>query len=300
MSCSCAHSRALVPFCSHTFRAQSAPGRSCTGNGLRAAISLAVAAAFVPQSASAQSATPATTTAPVVVSATREPIPAADVGSTVSIITGEELQDRQIRLVSDALRAVPGVAVNRSGPVGTLSQVRIRGAESNQTVVLVDGVKINDPFTGEVDFAHLLTADVERIEILRGPQSVIFGSEAIGGVISIYTKRGAPGTQYGVFAEGGSFGTGQGSAAVRGANDSGNFALSVAGITTDGTNVSRFGSEKDGYSNWTLNGTGTWNATPDTVALWHAAIRELAHAVRSAGFRFSSRAHLRSRDRRRR
>ncbi len=219
---------------------------------------------LIPQLASAQSAAPTTTTGPVVVSATREPIPAADVGSTVSIITGEELEQRQIRLVSDALRAVPGVAVTRSGPVGALSQVRIRGAESNQTVVLVDGVKLNDPFTGEVDFAHLLTAEVDRIEVLRGPQSVIFGSEAIGGVVSIYTKRGAPGTQYGVFAEGGSFGTGQGSAAVRGANESGNFALSVAGITTDGTNISRFGSEKDGYSNWTLNGTGTWNATPDT------------------------------------
>jgi vitamin B12 transporter len=204
------------------------------------------------------------TTGTVVVSATREPIPVADVGSTVTIITGEELEERQIRIVSDALRAAPGVAVNRSGTLGALSQVRIRGAESQQTVVMVDGVKMNDPFTSEVDFANILTAEVERVEVLRGPQSVIFGSEAIGGVISIYTKRGTPGVQYGGFAEGGSFGTFQGSGAVRGANDSGNFALSVSGITTDGANISRFGSEKDGYDNWTLNGTGTWNATPDT------------------------------------
>jgi len=262
MSCSSARLRALVPVCSRPCLARVALGRYGTGRRFWAAIGCA--AAFVPQPLAAQSAGPTTTTPPVVVSATREPIPAADVGSTVSIITGEELEDRQIRVVSDALRAVPGVAVNRSGPMGGLSQVRIRGAESNQTVVLVDGVKINDPFTGEVDFAHLLTAEVDRIEVLRGPQSVIFGSEAIGGVVSIYTKRGGPGLQTGLFAEGGSFGTGQGSAALRGANESGNFALSVAGITTDGTNISRLGSEKDGYSNWTLNGTGTWNAAPDT------------------------------------
>lgn len=227
---------------------------------------LTTATLLVPAAALAQSAqAPFTTAVPdVVVSATREPIPTVDVGSTVSIITGEELEQRQIRLVSDALRAVPGVAVNNSGPTGTLSHVRIRGAESNQTVVLVDGIKINDPFTAEVDFAHLLTAQIDRIEVLRGPQSVIFGSEAIGGVISIFTKRGTTGLQSGVTAEGGSFGTGTGSAYLRGADDYGNFALSLAGLTTDGTNISRFGSEKDDYWNWTLNGTGSYNIAPDT------------------------------------
>ena len=82
--------------------------------------------------------------------------------------------------------------MSRLGPAGTNTQVRIRGAEANHTVVVIDGVKINDPFTSEVDFAQLLSAQIDRIEILRGPQSVLYGSEAIGGVISIFTKRGRP------------------------------------------------------------------------------------------------------------
>ena len=131
----------------------------------------------------------------VVISGSRTEATLADTGSAVSILTGAELEQRQIRLVSDALRAVPGVAVSRQGPIGTVTQVRIRGAEANHTVVLIDGVKINDPFTSEVDFAHLLAAQIDRIEILRGPQSVLYGSEAIGGVISIFTKRGASGVQ---------------------------------------------------------------------------------------------------------
>ena len=229
---------------------------------------LAASAALAPMTVLAQTpaSTPPVATSPlppVVVSTAREPIPAIDVGSTVSIITGEELEQRQIRLVSDALRAVPGVAVNRSGPTGSVTQVRIRGAESNQTVVLVDGIKINDPFTSEVDFAHLLTADIDRIEILRGPQTVLYGSESIGGVISIFTKRGTRGVQSELVAEGGSFYTGTGSLALRGGTDRGNFGLSVAGITTRGTNVSRFGSETDGYQNWTLNGTGGWSFSPN-------------------------------------
>nr|MCU0769993.1 TonB-dependent receptor plug domain-containing protein [Burkholderiaceae bacterium] len=121
----------------------------------------------------------------VVVSGSRTAAPVSESGSAVSLLTGEELEQRQIRIVSDALRAVPGLAVSRSGPVGAVTQARVRGAEANHTVVLLDGVKINDPFTSEVDFAHLLTAEVDRIEVLRGPQSVLYGSEAIGGVISI-------------------------------------------------------------------------------------------------------------------
>src|ERR671912_2066901 len=129
----------------------------------------------------------------VVISGSRTEGTLADTGSAVSILTGVELEQRQIRLVSDALRAVPGVAVSRQGPVGTVTQVRIRGAEANHTVVLIDGVKINDPFTSEVDFAHLLAAQIDRIEILRGPQSVLYGSEAIGGGVSIFSQGGTTG-----------------------------------------------------------------------------------------------------------
>ena len=207
----------------------------------------------------------------MVISGSRTEATLADTGSAVSIITSEELEHRQIRFVSDALRAVPGLAVSRLGPAGTNTQVRIRGAEANHTVVLIDGVKINDPFTSEVDFAHLLSAQIERIEILRGPQSVLYGSEAIGGVISIFTKRGAPGVQADASAEGGSFSTYDGSAALRGATQTLNYALSASALKTDGTNVSRFGSEDDGYRNRTLYARAGW--APVSVAAIDASVR---------------------------
>ena len=221
--------------------------------------------------AHAQSAAPAGALERVVISGSRTEATLADTGSAVSIMTGEELEQRQIRLISDALRAVPGVAVSRLGPVGTTAQVRIRGAEANHTVVLIDGVKINDPFTSEVDFAHLLSAQVDRIEILRGPQSVLYGSEAIGGVISIFTKRGAPGVQADASAEGGSFSTYDGSAAIRGATQTLNYALSAAALKTGGTNVSRFGSEDDGYRNRTLYARAGW--APVAAAAVDASLR---------------------------
>jgi vitamin B12 transporter len=222
-------------------------------------------------SAYAQAASSAAALREVVISGSRTEATLAATGSAVSILKGAELEQRQIRIVSDALRAVPGVAVSRQGPVGTVTQVRIRGAEANHTVVLIDGVKINDPFTSEVDFAHLLSAQVDRIEILRGPQSVLYGSEAIGGVISIFTKRGAPGLQGEAAVEAGSFSSIDGAAAVRGATATLNYALSAAGLKTDGTNVSQFGSEDDGYRNGTLYARAGW--TPTSLAALEASLR---------------------------
>ncbi|MBC8118427.1 MAG: TonB-dependent receptor plug domain-containing protein, partial [Burkholderiaceae bacterium] len=215
------------------------------------------------QGAAAQSAppTPASLES-IIVSGTRAGSLLNETGSTVSVITAAELEERQIRFVSDALRQVPGMAVSRQGPAGTLTQVRIRGAEANHTVVVVDGVKINDPFTSEVDFAHLLSAQIDRIEILRGPQSVLYGSEAIGGVISIFTKRGDPGVQFEASAEAGSFSTYDGTAAVRGAGAAWNYALSASGFSTDGTNVSRFGSEDDGSRNRIFYARAGWAPSP--------------------------------------
>jgi vitamin B12 transporter len=219
----------------------------------------------------AQAQVAATSLEGVVISGSRTEATWTDTGSAITIITAEELEQRQIRFVSEALREVPGIAVSRLGPVGTNTQVRIRGAEANHTVVMIDGIKINDPFTSEVDFAHLLAAQIDRIEILRGPQSVLYGSEAIGGVISIFTKRGAPGVQGEAAAEGGSFSTFSGMAAVRGATQTVNYALSASGFTSDGTNVSRFGSEDDGYRNRTLYASAGW--TPASGASLDASLR---------------------------
>ncbi|WP_342641725.1 TonB-dependent receptor plug domain-containing protein [Rhodoligotrophos ferricapiens] len=186
--------------------------------------------------------------------------PLSQVGSAVTVITGEELREQQIKFVSDALRQVPGLAVNRTGPVGQLAQVRIRGAESNQTKVFIDGIEVNDPAAGsEFDFAHLLTDDIDRIEVLRGPQSALYGSDAIGGVINIITRRGAGAVRTAARIEGGSFGTINGSASVSRGTDRYNVIASASGFQTEGISVAstRLGNrERDGYSNGTVFAKG--------------------------------------------
>ena len=192
-----------------------------------------------------------------VVSANRVAVPSREVGSSVTVITGEEMEARQIRIVSDALRDVPGVSVSRTGPRGGFTQVRIRGNEGNHTKVFIDGVEVNDP-SGDVefDFAHLLAADIERVEIIRGPQSALWGSDAIGGVINVITKRGKSGMRASGYLEAGSFDTYSGNAALRGAGKNYRYSASGSFLKTQGVNMSRFGSEKDGYKNGTLNVSG--------------------------------------------
>ena len=193
----------------------------------------------------------------VVVSANRVPVPAQEVGSAVTVITAADMEREQVRFVSDVLRQVPGVIVSRSGGAGSFTQVRIRGAEGNQTLVIIDGVEVNDPSgASEFDFGNLLSADIERIEVLRGPQSALYGSDAIGGVINIVTKKGRGPTTASLSVEGGSFHTGQTSARVHGGGDRYDFSLGGTGFTTEGVSVapkSEGNSEKDGHRNQTYN-----------------------------------------------
>lgn len=190
-----------------------------------------------------------------VVIANRVETPSEEVGSSVSVITAEQLEQRQIRLVSDALREIPGVAVSRTGVAGTLTDVRIRGAESNHTLVLIDGIEANDPAAGSIfDFAHLLTTDIERIEVLRGPQSALWGSDAIGGVINIISKRGQAGPpQSHASIEGGSFNTARANAGVSGGGEAYHYSLGASYLDTDGASIAPTGSEDDGYDNTTLS-----------------------------------------------
>ena len=193
----------------------------------------------------------------VVVTASRVPLPAEQVGSSVTVITAEDIERKQVRVVSDVLREVPGVAVSRSGPVGANTQVRIRGAEGNHTLVIIDGVEVNNPSSfDEFDFGNLLAADIERIEVLRGPQSALYGSDAIGGVITIITKKGRGPVTGSLSLEGGSFRTGQASASVRGGGDWYHFSLGGTGFTTEGVSIapeSEGNSEDDGHRNQTYN-----------------------------------------------
>lgn len=187
------------------------------------------------------------------VTANTTPTDLSKVGSAVTVISGEELQRQQIRFVPDALRLVPGVAVSRSGPVGKQTEVRIRGSESNQTLVMIDGVVVNNPATGsEYDLTNLLTDEVERIEVLRGPQSALYGSDAVGGVINVITKKGSGKPRFSTRIEGGSRRTINGASSVSYGDERFNFAISANGFSTDGFSSAdrRYGNfENDGYRN---------------------------------------------------
>lgn len=127
---------------------------------------------------------------PVVVTATKIETPPEQLGASVSVITEEELRAYNYTRVEDVLRSVPGVEVQRSGGLGKATSVRIRGAGPNQVQILIDGMRVKSPTLGSFDFADLSLDDIERIEIVRGPQSTLHGADAIGGVIQIITKKG--------------------------------------------------------------------------------------------------------------
>jgi vitamin B12 transporter len=172
----------------------------------------------------------------IIVTGSRAPdgIDADTLGASVTVIDEEALRQRQTRTVSDVLRDVPGIAVSRSGAVGALTAVRMRGGESNHTLVLIDGIEASDPFQGEFDFGTLIADEAARIEILRGQQSAIYGSDAIGGVIHYITLSGREKPGYSARVE---YGTQDSfSAAARAGGVSGDFdyVVNAAYNRTDG------------------------------------------------------------------
>jgi vitamin B12 transporter len=128
---------------------------------------------------------------PAVVTATKIEEPVERLGAVVTIITADDLARHNYPTVADALRDVPGVQVQRSGPLGKLTEVRIRGTTPQQAQVLIDGLRVKSPTSGDFDFSDLSPDQIDRIEIVRGPQSTIYGADAIGGVVNIITKRGS-------------------------------------------------------------------------------------------------------------
>ncbi len=182
----------------------------------------------------------------IIVTGARAPITVGDVGSAVTIITRDDIERRQVRYVSELLRTVPGFAVSHTGAVGSQTQVRVRGSEANHVLVLVDGVRANDPATGdEFRWEYLATANIERIEVVRGAQSALWGSDAIGGVVHIITRSGSESSGFGGYLEGGSDDTMNG--AVNGALNGEGWSLGFGfeQLTTDGSNISRTGDEKE-------------------------------------------------------
>ena len=189
-----------------------------------------------------------------VVTATRVPTSLERIGSAISVITAEDLRNRQTTPVSDILREIPGLAVNRNGQLGANTNVRIRGAESQHTKVLIDGVEVNNPdgANREYDFANLLAGDIERIEVLRGAQSVLYGSDAIGGVINIITRRGRGAATAYAQVEGGSFKTHREQAGLSGGSQWVDYAFGFSRLETGGVSsaAERNGNaEQDPYRN---------------------------------------------------
>lgn len=177
----------------------------------------------------------------IVVTATRYPVPPESLSATLTVLKGDDLRAQGISFVADALREVPGLHLVQGGSFGAATSLFTRGGESDYTKVLVDGVPVNQP-GGAYDFASLTTDNVERIEVLRGPASVLYGSDAVSGVVQIITRDGAGPTRVDADAEAGTFGTVRWSAAAHGGTggsaDAGGAALGWSGslsrLTTDG------------------------------------------------------------------
>lgn len=197
----------------------------------------------------------ATELPPLLVTAGRSPVDQEKSGHAFSVITGEQLEQNQTRYVADALRQVPGIHVNRTGSFGGLTQLRVRGAEGNHVLVLIDGVEVSAVGQGEFDFGGMQVTAIDRIEVLRGPQSAFWGSNATAGVVNIITKRGSrDGWQVEGLSEAGTDGTFLGGVSVYGGQDNFDAAFSINYRQIDGFNISDFGDERDGAEGVTLTG----------------------------------------------
>lgn len=220
----------------------------------------------------------------VVVTATRMEMLTSEVGSSVTVISGEDIAKKQETTVLEVLRGVPGLDVVQNGGPGGTTAIFMRGAKSEHTLVMVDGVEMNDPISAgrAFNFADITIDNIERIEVIRGPQSTLYGSDAIGGVINIITKKGKGKPTFFVSGEGGSFNTFKEGAGLNGSNDLFNYSLSVSRLDTEGISVANEkdgNSEKDGYENTSVSSrlglTPTDNLDVDFILRYNDAKTDL-------------------------
>ncbi len=220
---------------------------------------------------------------PVVVSASKVASPLSQVGSSMTVITREDLEQQGIHNVGEALTLAPGVDVVTSGGPGQLAEAYIRGAESGRTLVMINGVEINDAISPgrSADFSHLSLDNVERIEILRGPQSAVYGSGAMGGVVNIITRQGAKAWHGSMDVSGGKYSTWNTLAEVAGTSAGVDMNLGASWGTSKGFSAAKRTQtyaepvpdlEPNGFRFWTVDLGLGYAISPDWST--HASYRQ--------------------------
>jgi len=204
----------------------------------------------------------------VVVSPSLVPIEASKTGSSVTVMTGEEARASGFSQLSDVMRTFPGIAVNQSGSRGSLTQFRVRGGEANHLLVMIDGVPANAVADGEYNFADIPMDDIERIELLRGPQSGLYGANAHTGVLTIITKSGrGEKPSFNARFEGGTQKSAEGSMSARGSAGPVYGAITTTYATTNGFNIARDslpgGAEPDGAKRFAVTGKAGIDFSPN-------------------------------------
>ncbi|WP_164156653.1 TonB-dependent receptor plug domain-containing protein [Sandarakinorhabdus rubra] len=225
--------------------------------------------------------------ATITVAASRTPVALSETGISLSQIRLGTIEGLSLPLVKDYLALVPGVAVAQTGPLGAQTQVRIRGAEANHSITFIDGIEVNDPASsGEFRIDTLLSHGVDRIEVLRGPQSALWGSQAIGGVINIVTRTPLLGSELYGEIQGGSLGTVRGGIGGGWAGKAVTLSGQLSGLSTDGYDIAGVNGDRDGYENVTAHGRLEWRASPDLTLLLVA--RHQDSTSRFDGFDFDA------------
>jgi vitamin B12 transporter len=222
-------------------------------------LALPLIAVALPVPAIAEEAGAETPSADIVVTALRTPVDRDRVASSVTVLDESAIAQDQPIAISDILVRTPGVSVARNGGYGAATSLRIRGADSGQTVLIIDGMRLSDPSStaGGYNFANLLADDIARIEILRGPQSILWGSDAIGGVINVSTVRPTAPLEASAAVEAGSHQTLNGRAGIGGSSAVLDWRLAGSTFTTDGISARSNGTEEDGYRRLSGSGSAT-------------------------------------------
>lgn len=203
----------------------------------------------------------------MVVIASRIEMPLSQIGASVSVLDGEELERKNYPMLADALRTLPGVSSAQSGGMGKANTVRIRGEEGHRTLLLIDGINVSDVSAVQAmpHFGHLMNSQLGRVEVLRGPQGMMYGADA-GGVVALFSKQSEQPLEADVAAETGRYDTHRLNGNVRGAVDRVSYSLTASTLESDGFNAREDdpAEDRDGYENTTLHGTGEVAITDKT------------------------------------